>query len=135
MSDNRFIKINESEFSLIMELLHEADTRTDADGQLAFELADDLREQWARNGDEWGWGNTGAPQSTEEDFIDAGIRAREMAKHTAHTDSARPFADSDARTGSLAASRRKARAESEALNRKLMRGTATSFISNDPVDW
>ena len=135
MSDNRFIKINESEFSLIMELLHEADTRTDADGQPAFELRDDLLEQWARNDDEWGWGNDGANQNAEDDFIDAGIRAREMMKQAQRPDIARPFADSDARTGSLAADRRKANIEREQLNRQLMRGTAPGFISNDPIDW
>ena len=135
MSDNRFIKINESEFSLIMNLLHEAGSRTDNNGQPAFELHDDLLEQWHRNGDEWGWDNSSINQNAEDDFIDAGIRAREMAKQAARTDNARPFADSDARTGSLAANRRKIRAESEVLNRKLMRGTAPGLISNDPVDW
>ncbi len=135
MSDSRFIKISRSEFSFIMDLLHEAGSRTDADGQPAFELHDDLLEQWARNDDEWGWGNDGANQNAEDDFIDAGIRAREMMKQAQRPDIARPFADSDARTGSLAADRRKANIEREQLNRQLMRGTDPGFISNDPVDW
>jgi hypothetical protein len=135
MSDSRFIKINRSEFSFIMDLLHEAGSRTDADGQPAFELHDDLLEQWARNDDEWGWGNDAANQNAENDFIDAGIRAREMMKQEQRPDIARPFADSDARTGSLAADRRKANIEREQLNRQLMRGTAPGFISNDPIDW
>ena len=135
MSDSRFIKINESEFSLIMDLLHEAGSRTDPNGQPAFELHDDLLEQWGRANDEWGWGNDSANQSAEDDFIDAGIRAREMMKQAQRPDIARPFADSDARTGSLAADRRKANIEREQLNRQLMRGTDPGFISNDPVDW
>ena len=135
MSDSRFIKINESEFSLIMDLLHEAGSRTDPNGQPAFELHDDLLEQWGRANDEWGWGNDSANQNAENDFIDAGIRAREMMKQAQRPDIARPFADSDARTGSLAADRRKVNIEREQLNRQLMRGTAPGFISNDPIDW
>ena len=136
MSDSRFIKINQSEFSFIMDLLHEAGSRTDADGQPAFELHDDLLEQWSRSDDEWGLRVPASPnQNAEDDFIDAGIRAREMMKQAQRPDIARPFADSDARTGSLAADRRKANIEREQLNRQLMRGTDPGFISNDPVDW
>lgn len=130
MSDSRFIKINESEFSLIMDLLHEAGSRTDPNGQPAFELHDDLLEQWGRANDQWGWSNTSAIQIAEDDFIDAGIRAREMAKQAARSDMARPFADSDVRTGSFAADRR-----TEMMRERLMRGTAPGFISNDPIDW
>ncbi len=131
MSDTRFIKLTESEFELIMQLLIEADTRQDQDGQPAYELHDDLQEQWFRNSDQWGWpeedGLTGQTYSiAEDDFIDAGIRAREQVKSHRHgefevqttaSELHRPFADSDPRTA------------------RLMQGTVTAFISNDPIDW
>ncbi len=85
MSDSRFIKISRSEFSFIMDLLHEAGSRTDAAGQPAFELHEDLLEPWARNDEEWCWGNDAANQNAEDDFIDAGIRAREMRAATGVT--------------------------------------------------
>lgn len=128
MSDTRFIKLTESEFELIMQLLIEADAREDTNGQPAFEIHDDLQEQWFRNSDEWGWpaddGLTGQTFSiAEDDFIDAGIRAREQVKASSRAAErrsealARPFADSDPRTG------------------RLMSGTITAFIANDPIDW
>ena len=120
MSDSRFIKLTEPEFELIMQLLIEADAREDADGQPAFEIHDDLQEQWWRNSDQWGWNNA------EDSFIDAGMRAREMQKESAMSRIERPFADSDVRTGSLAADRR---------TERLMQGTATAFVANDPIDW
>ena len=120
MSDSRFIKLTEAEFELIMQLLHEADSREDDDGQPAFELHDDLQEQWFRANDEWGWNNA------EDNFMDAGIRAREMQKESVRSRIDRPFADSDVRTGSLAADRR---------TERLMQGTATAFVANDPIDW
>jgi hypothetical protein len=144
MSDARFIKLNEAEFELIMQLLHEADHREDDSGQPAFELHDDLQEQWFRSNDEWGWPENNESASdtipiTEDAFIQAGIDAREELKRqriqTAKSfgefeveisEVQRPFADSDIRTGSIAADRRTAR---------LMRGTTTAFVSNDPIDW
>ena len=128
MSDTRFIKLTESEFELIMQLLIEADIRQDADGQPAFELHDDLQEQWFRNSDEWGWPAdrdlTGQTFSVaEDDFIDVGVQAREASKAASRrlarmqSDSDRAFADSDSRTG------------------RLMQGTATAFVANDPIDW
>ena len=131
MSDTRFIKLTESEFELIMQLLIEADAREDTNGQPAFEIHDDLQEQWFRNSDQWGWPAdrdlTGQTFSIAEDeFIEAGIAAREQAKAQTYgefevqptaNDLHRPFADSDPRTA------------------RLMQGTVTAFISNDPIDW
>ena len=75
------IRVTERELDLIMDLLHEAGTRTDANGQPAFELCHDLMEQS---------GNAAELDPTdlngrtfaiaEDDFIDHGMRAREMRK-------------------------------------------------------
>ena len=127
MSDFLNIRVTQRELELIMDLLHEAGDRTDADGQPAIELCHDLMEQ---SGDV-------ADGDAEMDMIDAGIQAREQLKQLNRarsatqthdvweSPSARPFADSDVRTGSVAADRR-----TEAL----MRGTA-SPVANDPIDW
>ena len=84
MSDILNIRVTSSELDLIMDLLHEAGNRTDADGQPAIELCHDLMEQ---SGDVVGDldptdldGRTFSV--SENDFIDHGIRAREMQKHT-----------------------------------------------------
>ena len=136
MSDSRCIKLTEPEFELIMQLLHEADDRVDQNGNPAFELHDDLQEQWFRNEDEWGWPDEPTDldddlsgrtfKVAEDDFFDAGVRAREMRRQASGSQLERPFADSDVRTGSLAADRR---------TERLMRGTATAFVANDPIDW
>jgi hypothetical protein len=77
MSDILNIRVTERELDLIMDLLHEAGERVDADGQPAFELCHDLMEQSGRVADDW------EPTEIAEDaFVDAGIRAREMQKET-----------------------------------------------------
>ena len=85
MSDFLNIRVTERELDLIMDLLHEAGLRTDADGQPAIEICHDLMEQSGRVVDEI------EPTEIEEfrtfsvaesDFIDHGIRAREMQKAT-----------------------------------------------------
>ena len=83
MSDFLNIRVTERELDLIMDLLHEAGLRTDADGQPAIEICHDLMEQSGRVVDEI------EPTEIEEgrtfsvaesDFIDHGMRAREMRK-------------------------------------------------------
>ena len=81
------IKVTEAELDLITLLLEQAGTMEDSNGQPAFELLHDLMEQAARPGD---WTEDLEPTDlddrtfsvTESDFIDHGIRAREMQKAT-----------------------------------------------------
>ena len=110
MSDILNIRVTKNELDLILDLLHEAGKRTDADGQPAIELCHDLMEQSGDVIDELEATDLDGRTFTvaEEDFIDHGMRAREMQK-----------------ASSRAADRR-----TEAL----MRGTA-SPVANDPIDW
>ena len=82
MSDILNIRVTERELDLIMDLLHEAGHRTDADGQPAIELCHDLMEQSGRAADDWDATDLDGRtfSVSEDDFIDHGIRAREMAK-------------------------------------------------------
>ena len=85
MSDFINIRVTERELDLIMDLLHEAGTtRTDADGQPAIELCHDLMEQSGGAVDELEPTDLDGRTFSvaESDFIDHGIRAREMQKHT-----------------------------------------------------
>tara|TARA_Y100000592_G_scaffold85233_1_gene136950 strand:+ start:143 stop:523 length:381 start_codon:yes stop_codon:yes gene_type:complete len=79
------IKLTESEINLITLLLEQAGTMEDENGQPAFELLHDIMEQTARQ-DDWDLEPTDLDGRTfsvaESDFIDHGIRAREMQKHT-----------------------------------------------------
>tara|TARA_R100000664_G_C2719043_1_gene113127 strand:+ start:520 stop:903 length:384 start_codon:yes stop_codon:yes gene_type:complete len=88
MSDILNIRVTEAELDLITLLLEQAGTMEDSNGQPAFELLHDLMEQAARPGD---WTEDLEPTEIEEgrtftvaesDFIDHGIRAREMQKAT-----------------------------------------------------
>ena len=88
MSDFINIRVTEAELDLITCLLEQAGTLEDSTGQPAFELLHDLMEQAARPDD---WTEDTEPTEiaegstftiAEEDFIDAGIRAREQAKAT-----------------------------------------------------
>ena len=83
MSDILNIRVTEAELDLIMLLLEQAGTMEDSNGQPAFELLHDLMEQ-SGNSDEWESTDLDGRTFTvaEEDFIDHGIRAREMQKHT-----------------------------------------------------
>jgi len=84
MSDILNIRVTERELDLIMDLLHEAGERPDADGNPAIEICHDLMEQSGRSAEieptEIAEGSTFTV--TESDFIDHGIRAREMQKAT-----------------------------------------------------
>ena len=79
------IRVTESEINLITLLLEQAGTMEDENGQPAFELLHDLMEQVARQ-DDWDLEPTDLDGRTftiaEDDFIDAGIQAREQAKAT-----------------------------------------------------
>ena len=79
------IRVTESEINLITLLLEQAGTMEDENGQPAFELLHDIMEQTARQ-DDWDLEPTDLDGRTfsvsENDFIDHGIRAREMQKHT-----------------------------------------------------
>ena len=86
MSDILNIRVTERELDLIMDLLHEAGLRTDADGQPAIEICHDLMEQSGRSVEDWDpdldptdlTGSTFAV--AEDDFIKLGENAREQAK-------------------------------------------------------
>ena len=84
MSDILNIRLTQRELDLIMDLLHEAGNRTDADGQPAFELCHDLMEQSGGVADDLEPTDLNGRTFTiaEDDFIDAGIQAREQAKAT-----------------------------------------------------
>ena len=128
MSDILTIRVTECELDLILDLLHEAGSRPDSNGQPAFELCHDLMEQSGRTVDDLEPTDLNGRTFSiaEDDFIDAGIAARESMKpktygefevHPTASETHRPFADSDPRTA------------------QLFKGTATAFISNDPIDW
>ena len=81
------IKLTESEINLITLLLEQAGTMEDENGQPAFELLHDIMEQTARQDDpDWDVDPADLNGRTfsvaESDFIDHGIRAREMQKAT-----------------------------------------------------
>ena len=83
MSDILNIRVTERELDLIMDLLHEAGNRTDADGQPAIEICHDLMEQSGDVADdleptEIGEGFTFT--LAEDQFINAGIAGREHLK-------------------------------------------------------
>ena len=108
MSDILNIRVTERELDLIMDLLHEAGDRVDADGNPAIELCHDLMEQSGRAAEDDG----SEPVDAALGFIQAGIDAREQTK-----------------ASSMAADRR---------NERMMKGTAspvTRDFSNDPIDW
>jgi hypothetical protein len=92
------IKVTETEINLIMDLLHEAGERTDANGQPAFELCHDLMEQSAALLD--GWIEELEPTnitdelfelSAEAQMIQAGIDAREQVKANSRSAARRNF--------------------------------------------
>ena len=85
------IKVTDVELDFIMTPLEQAGDMEDSNGQPAFELLHDLMEQSTRND---GWTDDLDPTDIDEgmagrtfsvaesDFIDHGIRAREMQKAT-----------------------------------------------------
>ena len=124
------IRVTEAELDLITLLLEQAGTMEDSNGQPAFELLHDLMEQAARPGD---WTEDLEPTEIEEgrtftvaesDFIDHGIRAREMAKSQKAT--------------SMAADRRTARFGEFSVDKPRKRSeqqTVDVWDANDPKNW
>ena len=111
MSNILNIRVTERELDLIMDLLHEAGDRVDADGQPAIEICHDLMEQSGRAAEDDGFSGL-AVVDAALDMMQAGIDAREQVK-----------------ASSMAAERR---------NERMMKGTAspvTRDLSNDPIDW
>ena len=82
MSDILNIRVTQRELDLILDLLHEAGERTDADGQPAIELCHDLMEQSGDVIDELEATDLDGRTFTvaEDDFIKMGANAREQAK-------------------------------------------------------
>ena len=126
MSDFINIRVTEAELDLITLLLEQAGTLEDSTGQPAFELLHDLMEQAARPGE---WTEDFEPTDlngrtfsiAEDDFIDAGIQAREQAKAT-----------------SMAADRRKLRFGEFTVDEPRTRTEQQSvdvWDANDPKNW
>ena len=107
MSNILNIRVTERELDLIMDLLHEAGGRVDADGQPAIEICHDLMEQSGRAAEDDGFSGL-AVVDAALDMMQAGIDAREQVK-----------------ASSRAAERR---------NERMMKGT-TGTLANDPIDW
>ena len=125
MSDILNIRVTEEELDLIMLLLEQAGTMEDSSGQPAFELLHDLMEQ-SGNSDEWESTDLDGRTFTvaEEDFIDHGIRAREMAKSQKSTSMA-----ADRRTmrfGEFTVEEPRERSEQQSVD---------LWDANDPKNW
>ena len=85
MSDILNIRVTERELELIMDLLHEAGNREDADGQPAIEICHDLMEQSGGVVDDLEPTEIGEELfelSAEATMIQAGIDAREQVKES-----------------------------------------------------
>ena len=126
MSDILNIRVTQRELDLIMDLLHEAGNRTDADGQPAFELCHDLMEQSGGVVDDLEPTDLEGRTFTvaESDFIDHGIRAREMAKTQKATSMA-----ADRRTmrfGEFTVEEPRERSEQQSVD---------LWDANDPKNW
>ena len=131
MSDFLNIRVTERELDLIMDLLHEAGNRTDADGQPAVEICHDLMEQSGRAADEWDTTEIEESRTftiAEDHFIDHGMRAREMRK-----------AEKMARGVSMAADRRAQRfgefSVEPADGRSDQQNVDVWERPNDPTKW
>ena len=122
MSDILNIRVTERELELIMDLLHEAGGRLDADGQPAVEICHDLMEQSGR------WAEidptddlTGRTFEIAEDhMIQAGIDAREQAKASSRA--------AERRALNFSARDDRPRSETQKID-------VWEKPSNDPADW
>ena len=123
MSDILNIRVTERELDLIMDLLHEAGSRTDADGQPAIELCHDLMEQSGREVDELEPTDLDGRTFTvaESDFIDHGIRAREMQKASSRAAERRTM-----RFGEFTVDEPRERSEQQSVD---------LWDANDPKNW
>ena len=139
MSDILNIRVTERELDLIMDLLHEAGHRTDADGQPAIELCHDLMEQSGRAADDWGTTDLSGRTFTvaEEDFIDHGMRAREMQKASSMAANRRTmrFGEFTVESKQLSEQQRVDVFENKPEeDSKAVRNSRT-LCGNDPIDW
>ena len=123
MSDFINIRVTERELDLIMDLLHEAGLRTDADGQPAIEICHDLMEQSGRVVDEIEPTDLDGRTFSvaESDFIDHGIRAREMQKATSMAANRRTM-----RFGEFTVDEPRERSEQQSVD---------LWDANDPKNW
>ena len=123
MSDFINIRVTERELDLIMDLLHEAGNRTDADGQPAIELCHDLMEQSGGSVDELEPTDLNGRTFSvaESDFIDHGIRAREMQKATSMAANRRTM-----RFGEFTVDEPRERSEQQSVD---------LWDANDPKNW
>ena len=121
------IKVTEAELDLITLLLEQAGTMEDSNGQPAFELLHDLMEQAARPGD-WTTEDLDPTDLTgrtftiaEDDFIDAGIQAREQVKATSRAADRRTM-----RFGEFSVDKPRERSEQQSVD---------LWDANDPKNW
>ena len=147
MSDILNIRVTERELDLIMDLLNEANDRCDANGQPAFELCHDLMEQAGRHPDDWDSDNFSVGQSftvAEEDFIDHGMRAREMRKAEKMARGVSMAADRRAQRfgefsveppGGLSETQRHDVFEHETKEQSKRVENSRKLCGNDPIDW
>ena len=93
MSDILNIRVTERELDLIMDLLHEAGNRVDANGQPAFEICHDLMEQSVRSAeiDPPEIEDSKSFLIAEQDFIQRGMDAKEQAKTNSRAAARRNF--------------------------------------------
>ena len=127
MSDFINIRVTEAELDLITCLLEQAGTMEDSNGQPAFELLHDLMEQAARPGD-WTTEDLDPTDLTgrtftiaEDDFIDAGIQAREQVKATSRAADRRTM-----RFGEFSVDKPRERSEQQSVD---------LWDANDPKNW
>ena len=122
------IKLTESEINLITLLLEQAGTMEDENGQPAFELLHDIMEQTARI-DDPDWNIDTEPTDlngrtfsvAESDFIDHGIRAREIQKATSRAAERRTM-----RFGEIEVDEPRERSEQQNVD---------LWDANDPKNW
>ena len=139
MSDILNIRVTERELDLIMDLLHEAGLRTDANGQPAIELCHDLMEQSGREVDEFEPTDLSGRTFTvaEEDFIDHGMRAREMQKASSMAANRRTmrFGEFTIEHKELSEQQRVDVFEHETKEQSKRAENSRKLCGNDPIDW
>ena len=139
MSDILNIRVTERELDLIMDLLHEAGHRTDADGQPAIELCHDLMEQSGRAADDCDTTDLGDRTFTvaEEDFIDHGMRAREMQKASSMAANRRTmrFGEFTVESKQLSEQQCVDVFEHETKEKSKRVENSRKLCGNDPIDW
>ena len=111
----------------------------DADGQPAIEICHDLMEQAARHPDDWD--STDLEGRTfsvaESDFIDHGIRAREMQKATSMAANRRTmrFGEFTIEHKEMSEQQRVDVFEHETKDQSKRVENSRKLCGNDPIDW